>query len=58
MKYIHFVGIGGIGLSALARYLKKEGFKVSVSDMKDTKITRKLREEGISVSVPHDAKNI
>ena len=58
MKYIHFVGIGGIGLSALARYLKKEGFRVSGSDMKDTKITKKLRQEGISVSVPHDAKNI
>ena len=58
MKYIHFVGIGGIGLSALARYLKKEGFRVSGSDIKDTKITKKLREEGIEVSVPHDAKNI
>jgi len=58
VKYIHFVGIGGIGLSALARYLKKEGFRVSGSDIKDTKITKKLREEGIEVSVPHDAKNI
>ncbi len=58
MKYIHFVGIGGIGLSALARYLKKEGFRVSGSDIKDTKITKKLRQEGIEVSVPHDAKNI
>ncbi len=58
MKYIHFVGIGGIGLSALARYLKREGFSVSGSDIKETKITKKLREEGIKVSVPHEAKNI
>jgi UDP-N-acetylmuramate--alanine ligase len=58
MRYIHFVGIGGIGLSALARYLKKEGFSVSGSDIKETKITKKLRVEGIEVSVPHDAKNI
>ena len=58
MKHIHFVGIGGIGLSALARYLKKEGFSVSGSDIKETKITKKLREEGIEVSVPHEAKNI
>ncbi len=58
MKYIHFVGIGGIGLSALARYLKKEGFSVSGSDIKETKITQKLRDEGIEVSVPHCAKNI
>jgi len=58
MKFIHFVGIGGIGLSALARYLQKEGFAVSGSDIKETKITKKLREEGIKVSIPHDAKNI
>ena len=58
MKYIHFVGIGGIGLSALARYLQKEGFIVSGSDIRDTKITKKLTKEGIKVSVPHDAKNI
>jgi len=55
---IHFVGIGGIGLSALARYLKKEGFVVSGSDIKETKITKKLQDEGIDVSVPHNAKNI
>ena len=58
MKFIHFVGIGGIGLSGLARYLQKEGFIVSGSDIKETKITKKLREEGIKVSIPHDAKNI
>ncbi|MDX1809529.1 MAG: UDP-N-acetylmuramate--L-alanine ligase [Sulfurospirillaceae bacterium] len=58
MKYIHFVGIGGIGLSALARYLKKEGFEVSGSDVKRTKITAKLETEGIKVSVPHDSENI
>lgn len=58
MKFIHFVGIGGIGLSGLARYLQKEGFVVSGSDIKETKITKKLREEGIKASIPHDAKNI
>ncbi len=58
MKFIHFVGIGGIGLSGLARYLQKEGFVVSGSDIKETKITKKLREEGMVVSIPHDAKNI
>ncbi|MCF6173774.1 MAG: Mur ligase domain-containing protein, partial [Campylobacteraceae bacterium] len=58
MKFIHFVGIGGIGLSALARYLQKEGFRVSGSDIKETKITKKLQNEGIEVSIPHDAKNI
>ena len=58
MKFIHFVGIGGIGLSGLARYLQKEGFIVSGSDIQETKITKKLSSEGITVSIPHDAKNI
>ncbi len=58
MKYIHFVGIGGIGLSALALYLKKEGFEVSGSDIRETKITKKLIKEGIKVDVPHHQKNI
>lgn len=58
MKSIHFVGIGGIGLSALARYLKKEGFLVSGSDIKETKTTQCLRNEGIQVDVPHAKENI
>ncbi len=58
MKSIHFVGIGGIGLSALSRYLKKEGYSVSGSDMKATKITKKLELEGIEVCVPHCASSI
>lgn len=58
MKSIHFVGIGGIGLSALARYLKKEGFKISGSDIKETKTTKTLRTEGIEVHVPHAKENI
>lgn len=58
MKSIHFVGIGGIGLSALARYLKKQGFSVSGSDIKETKITKRLISEGIIVSIPHAAQNI
>jgi len=58
MKSIHFVGIGGIGLSALARYLKKENYTISGSDIRETKITRCLVNEGIEVCVPHSAKSI
>lgn len=54
MKKVHFVGIGGIGLSALARYLKQEGYEITGSDIKATKITARLEEEGISVVIPHD----
>jgi len=50
---IHFVGIGGIGLSGLARYMKANGHTVSGSDIMDTKLTQSLKKEGISVNVPH-----
>ncbi len=57
-KKVHFIGIGGIGLSALARYLKKNGYVISGSDIKETPITRSLRKEGIKVSVPHSKEAI
>ncbi len=55
---IHFIGIGGIGLSALARFLKFRGFEITGSDMKESPITKTLRDEGIEVSTPQNAKNI
>lgn len=55
---VHFIGIGGIGLSALARFLNYDGHEVSGSDMKSSPITKELIEEGIKVSCPQDAKNI
>ncbi len=58
MSKFHFIGIGGIGLSALARFLKKESHVISGSDIRDTDITRELKDEGIEVFVPHTAKSI
>ncbi len=55
---IHFIGIGGIGLSALARFLNNNGHEVCGSDMKSSPITDELENEGIKVSCPQDAKNI
>ncbi len=55
---IHFIGIGGIGLSALARFLKFRGFEITGSDMKQSPITKTLIDEGIEVSVPQMVKNI
>jgi len=55
---IHFVGIGGIGLSALARYMQKNGHIVSGSDIAETKLTKSLKEDGIKVNIPHSAENI
>ncbi len=55
---VHFIGIGGIGLSALARFLNNDGHEISGSDMKPSPITKELEKEGIKVSCPQSAKNI
>lgn len=55
---VHFIGIGGIGLSALARFLNNDGHEVSGSDMKSSPITKELENEGIKISTPQDASNI
>jgi UDP-N-acetylmuramate--alanine ligase len=58
VKKIHFIGIGGIGLSALARFLYHQGYQVSGSDIRETSITQGLRELGMKVNIPHNAKAI
>ncbi len=55
---IHFIGIGGIGISGLAQYMKFRGHEVSGSDISDSLITKKLRDLDIKVSVPHSADAI
>ena len=55
---IHFIGIGGIGLSAIARYLNRQGFQVQGSDIKKTKLTKSLEEEGMKVFIPQKEENI
>ncbi|MDQ7045037.1 MAG: UDP-N-acetylmuramate--L-alanine ligase [Sulfurimonas sp.] len=50
---IHFIGIGGIGISGLAQYMKYRGHEVSGSDISDSLTIKKLRSMGITVSVPH-----
>ena len=50
---IHFIGIGGIGISGLAQYMHFKGHKVSGSDIADTLITQKLKKLGIKVQIPH-----
>ncbi len=49
---VHFIGIGGIGLSALARFMQYSGHEVSGSDIKSSPVTKKLQEEGIKVTIP------
>ena len=49
MKNVYFIGIGGIGMSALARYFKFKGYAVSGYDKTPSELTAKLQEEGIGV---------
>ncbi|TXE89120.1 UDP-N-acetylmuramate--L-alanine ligase [Campylobacter volucris] len=58
MQKIHFIGIGGIGISALARFLKEQGFEISGSDIKESKTTKELEKEGISIKIPHHKDNV
>jgi UDP-N-acetylmuramate--alanine ligase len=50
---IHLIGIGGAGMSALARLLQALGYKVSGSDLKDSRSLRALAREGVVVAVGH-----
>lgn len=54
----HFVGIGGIGMSAIAYILSKQGFTVSGSDLSSNRITQKLQDLGATVFQGHSASNI
>jgi len=55
---IHFIGIGGIGLSGIARLLKSYGHEISGSDIAKTTLTKKLENEGIKVTIPHSSDAI
>jgi UDP-N-acetylmuramate--alanine ligase len=57
-KVYHFVGIGGIGMSALAFYMRKLGYNVKGSDLGMSKITDRLKAEGITVFKEHRKENI
>lgn len=58
VKKIHFIGIGGSGVSALARMFLFEGKAVSGSDQSESVVTRELAKAGAKIFLSHDAKNI
>jgi UDP-N-acetylmuramate--alanine ligase len=55
---VHFVGIGGIGMSGIAEVLNNLGYTVHGSDLRDTETTRRLRELGINIKIGHNAGNL
>jgi UDP-N-acetylmuramate--alanine ligase len=58
VKHIHFVGVGGAGMSGIAEILHNLGYAVSGSDASDSAVTRRLASLGIRVSIGHDAAHI
>ncbi|MBU0482474.1 MAG: UDP-N-acetylmuramate--L-alanine ligase [Proteobacteria bacterium] len=56
VKQIHFVGIGGIGMSGIAEVLLNLGYKVSGSDLRESKITRRLASLGGIINTGHQAE--
>lgn len=56
--HVHFIGIGGISMSALAEILIDKGFTVSGSDAKESELTRKLEHLGAAVIIGQKAENI
>lgn len=57
-KRIHCIGIGGIGLSAIAEILMSRGYEVSGSDMRESEMTDKLINDGANIYLGHRAKNV
>lgn len=57
-KHVYFVGIGGIGISAIARMMMHAGARVSGSDRDGSKVTRELEEAGAQIFIGHDPKHI
>ncbi|MEN8135967.1 MAG: UDP-N-acetylmuramate--L-alanine ligase [Thermodesulfobacteriota bacterium] len=55
-KHIHFVGIGGIGMSGIAEVLLNLGYRVSGSDLRETAITRRLKSMGGTINQGHQAE--
>ena len=58
IQSIHFVGIGGSGMSGIAEVLLNLGYSISGSDINDSHVTRRLAELGARITIGHDAENV
>ena len=58
ISHVHFVGVGGAGMSGIAEILHNLGYKVSGSDLSDGPVLQRLSALGIQTKVGHDARNI
>ncbi len=58
VKDVHFVGIGGVGMSGIAEILLSLGFRVSGSDLQDSETTRRLQSQGARIFAGHRKENL
>lgn len=58
MRRIHFVGIGGAGMSGIAEVLLNLGYQVSGSDLQESSVTRRLAAHGAAIGIGHDASHV
>jgi UDP-N-acetylmuramate--alanine ligase len=58
IQHVHFVGIGGIGMSGIAEVLVNLGFRVSGTDLKRSNVTDRLQQMGVEFTEGHSAENI
>src|SRR5512147_908436 len=58
IQHIHFVGIGGIGMSGIAEVLLNLGYQISGSDLKESEVTRRLRTLGCDIAYGHRRENL
>ncbi|MDF3033691.1 MAG: murC, partial [Alphaproteobacteria bacterium] len=58
VKIIHFIGIGGIGMSGIAEVLHNLGYEVQGSDIAENANIRRLRQMGIVITIGHDVSNV
>ncbi|WP_103995690.1 UDP-N-acetylmuramate--L-alanine ligase [Paenibacillus sp. UNC499MF] len=57
-EHVHFIGIGGYGMSAIAKVMLEMGYQVSGSDLAQQELTEKLRAKGARVYIGHEAGNV
>ena len=58
IEQVHFIGIGGVGMSGIARVAADQGMRVSGSDIKESRYTKQLKDVGVEVRIGHDAANV
>ncbi|GAA5444238.1 UDP-N-acetylmuramate--L-alanine ligase [Microbulbifer sp. NBRC 101763] len=58
IRRIHFIGVGGAGMSGIAEVLQNQGYEVSGSDLRESPVTERLRKLGVEVQIGHSEANI